>query len=57
MKRALSMIVSTLCLAVATVFSQLNENIGPGDNENKPVITKAPSGQYKSDSKANGSPS
>ncbi len=45
MKRALSMIVSTLCLAVATAFSQLHENIGP-DNEDKTIITKAPSGQY-----------
>jgi len=39
------MIVSTLCLAVATTFSQLHENIGP-DNEDKTIITKAPSGQY-----------
>jgi hypothetical protein len=46
MRRAISMIVSTLCLAVATAFSQLNENIGPGSNEDKTIITKAPSGQY-----------
>ena len=46
MKRALSMIVSALCLAVATAFSQLQENIGPGGDENKTITTKAPSGQY-----------
>lgn len=47
MKRALSMIVTTLCLAIATAaFGQLNENIGPGGDEDKPVTTKAPSGQY-----------
>jgi hypothetical protein len=45
MKRVLSMIVCTLCLAVGTTFSQLHENIGP-DNEDKTIITKAPSGQY-----------
>src|SRR5437870_496231 len=32
--------------AHATVFGQLHENIGPGDNENKTITTKAPSGQY-----------
>jgi hypothetical protein len=46
MKRALSMIGSTLCLAVATAFSQVNENFGPGGDEDKTIITKAPSGQY-----------
>ncbi len=46
MKRALSMIVSTLCLAIATVFGQLHENIGPGGNEDETITTKAPSGQY-----------
>jgi hypothetical protein len=45
MKRALPVIVSTLCLAIATAFSQLHENIGPGGNE-KTIITKASSGQY-----------
>ena len=40
------MIVSTLCLAIATAFSQLHENIGPGDDEDRTIITKAPSGQY-----------
>jgi hypothetical protein len=46
MNRALSMIVSTLCLTIATAFSQLNENIGPGGNEDKIITTKAPSGQF-----------
>jgi len=46
MKRALPVIVSTLCLAIATAFSQLHENIGPGGNENETITTKAPSGQY-----------
>jgi hypothetical protein len=46
MKRAPAMIVSTLCLAIATAFSQLHENIGPGGREDKTIVTKAPSGQY-----------
>ena len=46
MKRALSIIVPTVCLAIATAFSQLHENIMTGGNEDKTIITKAPSGQY-----------
>ncbi len=46
MKPALPVIVSTLCLAIATVFGQLHENIGPGGNEDETITTKAPSGQY-----------
>src|SRR6266567_5895159 len=45
MKRALSIIGSALCLVIATALGQLNENIGPGGNEDKTIITKAPSGQ------------
>src|SRR5207247_8616589 len=45
-KRTLLIILSTFCLTVVTAFSQVNENIGPGGNEDKPMITRAPSGQY-----------
>jgi len=45
-KRTLLIILSTFCLTLVTAFSQVNENIGPGGNEDKPVITRAPSGQY-----------
>jgi hypothetical protein len=46
MKQALSIAGATLYVSIAAVFAQVNENIGPGDDENKTVVTKSPSGQY-----------
>jgi hypothetical protein len=35
-----------LCLAVTGAISALHENIGPGGDQNKTLVTKARSGQY-----------
>jgi hypothetical protein len=46
MKRTLSIVGSAVCVAATTAISALHENVGPGGDNNRTFVTKAPSGQY-----------
>jgi hypothetical protein len=41
------LIIAALCLAVTVGIGALHENVGPGGTDGKPIVIKAPSGQYR----------